>query len=688
VAERVAATVHERMRPRAVAPGELAWVLLLPCAALTAAAVALLGGPLGHALLRPGSERFFVETMARPEPTEHGRYAVALLGPPLLSAAALASPRWLTTRDASLRRVVVVAQVALVAFLALCLAGQNDILLNGDRPELWTPTRYFTLPTLLVALALPAAALVAPRAPRTAARLASMVRETPRRRAACLAVAALFAAIWLLTAVDTDGSLANTATGVQGHILWSMDETFAILDGRTPFVNYHPEYGQLWPYIVAAAMAAIGTSIGVYTTIMVAASGLVLLAVYGILRRVARSSVLALALFGPVVATGFFMKLGPLDNRYGSANLFSLWPVRYGGAYLLAWLLSRRLDGAGPQRLVWLFLVGGLAVLNNPEFGVPALVATVVALVLVDPPRTRRAGVRLAASAAGGLLVALALVTALTLIRSGSLPRLGLLLEFPRLYGIGGWAMLPLPRIGIYLGVYVTFAAALVVAAVRRAQGAGEPVLTAMLAWIGAFGLLAGSYFVGRSHPQVLMDLFSPWTLALALLLVVVVRGLTARGWRRPAPAELAVLFGFGLAVCSLAQTPTPWSQIARIRDRAPTSIFKQRSADTVVARTSSRGEKVAILIPLGHRIAYDTGRVNVSPYSSIESMPTRQQLADTIADLRAAHGNKLYVSLRFTFPDEYELLLNAGFTPVARGWEPTGGQLVELIDRRTPHAR
>ena len=151
-----------------------------------------------------------------------------------------------------------------------------------------------------------------------------------------------------------------------------------------------------------------------------------------------------------------------------------------------------------------------------------------------------------------------------------------------------------MPKIGIFLVVYVTFAAAIAAAAVRLVRRAEDVVLTAMLAWIGVFGLIAGAYFAGRSHPQVLIDLFSPWALALVLLTIVAVRALAARDWRAPAPAELAVLFGFGLAVCSLAQTPAPWSQVARIRDLAPVAIFRQRAAEAFVAEQTRPHEKIA----------------------------------------------------------------------------------------------
>ncbi len=656
---------------------------MLPCALVTALVVALLGPPLGHAFLGPSDVTFWPETVPAPEPVEHGRYVLSLLGPALLAAAVLASAHWgARAGDALARRLAIATQLLLAAFVALCFAAQYDVLVSAYRPQWEAHVRYFTIPTLLVALALPALLLATMRRPSAAALVARLVRETPARRVVALLAAVLFTAAWLLTAVNADGSLANIAPGVAGHILWSMDEPFAILNGRTPLVDYHAQYGQLVPYLAAGTMAVFGASIGVFTITMVTGSGLALLALYAVLRRIVRSSLLALLLFMPLVASGFFMKIGPLSDRYGPANLFSLWPIRYGGPYLIAWLLARHVDRLAPRRVWPLFLVAGFTLINNPEFGAGAVAALAVALVAVAPPRTRAAAGRLLAEAAGGLLGALAIVVLLTLARSGSLPHLGWTLEFSKLYGNDGWALVPLPRIGLYLVVYITFAAAIAVAAVRIVHRAPDRVLTAMLAWSGVFGLIAGGYFAGRSHPQVLIDLFSPWALSLALLTIVAVRSLAAGGWRRPGLPELAVLFGFALMVCSLAQTPTPWSQIDRIRDLAPVPIFRQPAAQAFVRQHTRPGEKVAILIPLGHRIAYDTGRVNVAPYASIESMPTQQQLADALAAIRREGATKVFFTTQFTPEDEQEAIQQAGFEIQAQTEDARGAQLVELVDQ------
>jgi hypothetical protein len=460
-----------------------------------------------------------------------------------------------------------------------------------------------------------------------------------------------------------------------------LDETFAVLDGRSPLVNFVPQYGHLTAYATAGVMAVLGTSVGVYTVLMTGASVACLLCVYALLHRVVRSWLAALALYLPFVATSFFMEIGPPANRYSPANLFSEFPMRYGGPYVLAWLTARRVDGLGPRLRPALFLVAGLVAINNVEFGLPAVGATVVAELVAGGTLTLRRVARLAADVVVGLAAAAALVSILTLVRAGSLPHFGLLFRFSRIYGVDGFGMLPMMTLGFYLVLYATFVAALVLAVVRRIARDPDVLLTAMLAWAGVFGLGTGSYFVGRSHPEVLIDLFSVWALALALLVVVVVRAVRAPAPRAHRLVELAVLAAFGLAICSLAQTPTPWSQIARVERTAPEPVLKRPRTEEFVGRLTHRGEPVALLVRLGHRIAYDLGLKNISPYASLDSMPTTQQLAETIRILRAAGGRMLFTDYERTFDETIAWIRQHGFVPA--GLEPGG--VLAFADRRGP---
>jgi hypothetical protein len=646
-----AVRVAVRAPARALAPSEAAWLAAVPCALLLLAAIVVLSPALGRLVFAPPPNTFWpsIAGQVRPEPTEHASYLLAVGAPLLLAGAIAASARRpLRLGDLAPRVLIAASQLALGAFVVVALVKQHSDVFDW-RYTYPIPTRraYFTWETTGVAVVFAVLAWAAISSDRVLVRALGLLRDTRARRAGAATVAALFTAIWLLTAINRDRTVIHVNQAVYDMLPWSADETFAVLNGRTPLVSFHAQYGQLWPYITAGVMSVLGTSLGLYTAIMATISGASMLAIYAVLRRAARSALAALALFMPFLATSFFLERGTLFDRYGPSNLLTIFPVRYGGPYLLAWLLARHLDGRAPRRAWLLFAVAGVVALNNIEFGVPAFAATLAACLWARPPRSPhlRAGVlRLALDAGIGIACAVAFVVAVTLVRTGSLPDFTLLSEFAKLYGVTGWAMAPMPRLGFHLVIYATLAAAIAVATVRAANREHDVVLTGMLAWSGIFGLGAGAYYAGRSHPEVLINIFSLWALALALLVVVVVRAIAARTPRRPTVAELLVLAGYGLAVCSIAQTPTPWGQIRRLTDTSRIQPFVHNASEQFIGRQTRRGEHVVILNPLGHRIAHELGIVNVSPYSSVEAVNTPRQLSTTLAALRAAHGKRVFV--------------------------------------------
>jgi hypothetical protein len=658
---------------RELEPAELAWSAALPCALATVVAILLLGPPLGHAFLAPGDDAFWDEVIVRPEPVEHARYLLALLGAVLLAAAVLlGARRRVALAPAAIRLLVAVAQAALVVVLVLSVLAQHNVLLRSYIPP-ETPDQIFTWPTLAVAAALTpllALALGGERARRGAA----WARETRGRRIACLAAAAALTALWMATEVNTDATVAGFPSS--NLIPWSASETWAVLDGRTPLVDFHAQYAHLWPFPAAAVLAVAGATLAAWTTTMVAITGAAMLAIYAVLRRVAGRSLLALALYVPFLAMSFFLMTRARVERFSALGIFSLWPLRFAGPYLLAWLTARHVDRVAPRRTWLLMLAAGLVALNNVEFGLGALAATLAAIALARRLASPRAWLRLLASAAAGLAGAVALVALLTLIRAGELPRLQLLLEFPRIYGIEGWVMEPMAPMGLHVALYATFAAAIATAVVRAVRGGEEPVLTAMLAWSGVFGLVAGGYYAGRSDQLNLVALFSPWYLALTLLVVVVARDLARRPRGRLGAGALAVLFGLAIGICALPQIPAPWSQVSRLRGDGRERPFVQAAARAFVARHTRHGQRVAILIPLGHRIAYDLGLTNVTPYSGSEAMPTREQLATAISVARREHAVRVFAD-ELLPPQALTQLQRAGFVVRARE-----GSLVALGER------
>jgi hypothetical protein len=670
------ALTAEQRQVRTLAPDEVAWLAAVPAAAIALLAILLLGPPLGEALLAPGGVRFWPSRASdvNPEPVEQGRFLIALLAPLLLTALTVAGVRRAPRlAPATTTLLVTAVQAAGIVFVVVCALEQRT--LASVTFEEVIHRSFFSPATLLVAAAGAAALAGAARSEAVRARFAVWTRDTRARTFAAGTAAIALTAVWLLHAYNTEDTIGLAHPVVAINLEFTLDETFAVLDGRSPLVDFAAQYGSLLSYPLAGGMALLGETVGVWVGLSLLLTGAAMLAMYAVLRRVAHSAAAGLLLFAPFLATSFFMIDGPAENRSTYANYFGAYPLRFAGAFVLAWLVARHLDGVRPRGTWWLFGLAGLVLLNNADVGIPALGATLAALLWTGGrPTGARLG-RLALHVVAGLVAALALVSLLTLLRAGSLPHLDLLVRYVRLFGAAGFGLQPMGTLGLHTVIYLTFVAAIGVATVRalRADGGGagaraggERALTGMLAWSGVFGLGTGAYYAGRSNLESLPYTFPMWSFTLALLTVVTLRAIAARGTRIPPPAQLACLFGFAVAACSLAQTPAPWTQLDRLARTGPPA-FAQPTGQTLVAQRTRPGEPVAILMLLGHRIARNLGVENVSPYTGSQSMPAREQLGDVLDALRDAGGSKVFLSEEDTPPELQQALDRAGFAVAAR---------------------
>ena len=296
-----------------------------------------------------------------------------------------------------------------------------------------------------------------------------------------------------------------------------------------------------------------------------------------------------------------------LVNRFGELTLYSLFPLPlHAGPYLLAWLLARHLDGARPHRRWIVFVLAGLVVLNNVEFGIPRVRrgarrrgAVGPDAAMCGPAAAAPRGASRGGSATPWRACWRRLRDRLDLhvgARAGSLPRLGSLYFYAHLYGLSGWGDLPTPTLGFHIDhLHLTYVATRS-ASPRCVRSAAIPDAhsPALMAWSGVFGLGIGGYYMGRSSPEVVPPMFSAWTLALALLAVAAIQQIAHEG-RRPTVAHLAVFFGMGLAACSLAQTPAPWTQIERLsRTAAPIDVASPALKRILVSYGGGRPEAIA----------------------------------------------------------------------------------------------
>lgn len=667
-------------RPASLDAAKAAWLAAAPTALLVVLAMLLLGPTLGSLLPSSDGVRFWSDMapqILRPEPTEQARFLLLITAPLVLLALTILlvrrPPRVATSAGATLAAAT---ELLAVAVLVGCFVSQRTYAFSVEYVARGPHVVYFTIPTLVAAAAIAALLVAGTRADSVRARFAAWTAESRGRRAGAVLIALAMIAITLLPAINTDSSISRVNADLAYHLQFTFDETAAVLDGRSPLGDFAAQYASLWPYLVAGAMSIFSTSLGAYTVSMAVITGIGLLALFDILRRVTRRSATALLLFLPLLATSAYRLHGSAVDRFSLANYFGTMPLRYAGPFLLAWLTARHLDSVRPRRAWPLFLLGGLVAINNVDFGIAAVGATLAALLWAGGKPTAAALRRLAAEAGIGLAAAVVLVTLLVLARTGDAPDFSLALRYARVFATGGFAMLPVrPVVGLSTVVLLTYVAAIAVASVRALREEQDRLLTGLLAWSGVFGLGAGSYYAGRSIPEVLTNMFPAWALALTLLTIVALRHLAGARDRRPAPIAIACLFGFGLLVCSLAQTPAPWSQLDRIGRQGPPT-FAQPPGQEFVAGLTRPGEPVAVLMLLGHRMAAQLGIDNVSPYTGSQSIQTEEQMEDVIEALRTAGGRKLFLSFAESGQAMIDSLPAQGFKLAAQ--DPSGLQLWE----------
>ena len=655
--QRRAAGTLARARGK-VSADDLAWLGAAVCVPVMVLVIGLLAKLLAD--LYPEADYPFYDGWTppkdQPEPLEAVRFLLAISFPPLLAAIVI----WAGAPgrgEPRLERPVMAVQLALVVF-AVLMVWRERYSISFDY-AIFSPT-LLPLGNLIagavIGLGLTALAVRwrSPRLERLRGLVAG-VRAAPASIAWAVAVAAT--ALWLLPGVITDEGVGSAGLIPIAHVPIEFDEFVAASNGRTPLVDYVPWYGSLLPIALAGWWPLFDLSITSFTVTMVTLSGLALVAVYAAFRQLAENAWYALALYVPFLATVLqpWDIAGPVREFNGS--YYAVMPERYLGPFVLVWLCARHLRRGSPP--LWaVFGVAGLAFFNNPEFGAAAVVALVFGLLfgseLERPvgPRLRRA----ALEAGAGFLGAIALACAVILVRSGELPDPELFAYPSRLVREGYTASL-MSLWGFHWILYVTYAAALLTAAVRLVNRSPDRVLTGMLGFAGVFGLLTGAYFAGRSLPWQEWGLFGAWGLALALLGLTAWRTLRTTpvdSLRRVAIGAFAALAGFGVMVASIDRFPPPWQQVDRIRMDGEARYDNRDQQRFIEARTEP-GEKVLMLgWELEHRIAERAGVENVSPFFGTVALLSDNETGRAIDQLEEAGGTRAFVRIQ---RDDYTIL-------------------------------
>jgi hypothetical protein len=659
---------------------DLAWLGAIAAAILLAAAFTLVTGRLGTLYPAPKGDVFEVwRPLIRPEAREEVRSILALAAPFALAAVVLALGTH-ERRRRSLDPLIVAAQAVAAGLLVWAVLEQtraSGFLFDYFQPYL------LSVPNLvggvLIGFLLTLAILRwSGRVPQAVSRAAQRFRN---RGALAFTIALLVTVVFLLPAVVTDATVGQMGPLADNHIPVQAEDYFSVVNGRTPLVDYIAQYANLLPLALAPLLAAFDSSITAFSIAMCALSAVALLAVFGAFREITRGSWWGLALYLPFLALALFPWRDDGPFRNFDATYYAVLPGRYIGPLVLAWLCVRSVRRPIP---IWaLFGLAGLVLINNAEFGIGALLALVIGVCAgwdrAVPLRERLR--RLAVEGGAGLLAAAIVVCAVILIRTGELPDPRLLTYFNRLFLRDSYGLVPMPSLGLHWALYATYAAALLMAAVRYVRNEPDRTLTAMLAYSGAFGLASAMYFVGRSSQFQLMLLFPAWGLALAPIAWTAARGLRAQRLNHAGLVRLllpacAALIGFGVMISALDRVSPPWRQVDRITTGGPGANDLLPAQRYVEAHTEP-GEPVLIIgTPLDHRVAERAGVVNVSPLNDLTSLISPAEADRALDQLEDAGGTEVFESvssppeasggLVFRIPELAAILRARGYRLVA----------------------
>ena len=639
----------------------------------------LLAEPLGD-LIAPAPLDFFddplVTELVRPEHAELVRVAIAIIATLVVAAAVAYVPtRRLPSRLGGAAPALAAAGGAAAVFVVLIAwFSRSEPSAQGiDEPD------YFSALAGVAALVFAALVLWLASSRRRLGDGWEAVRGALARRPVAAAIAVVVTVCFLLPAAFTESSLGDALPFILfGHLPGIFGDFVAVANGRTPGVDFASQYAALLPYALWPLLSLLDYSPAAFTIIATCLSGLALLAVWRLLALAARDELGGLALYVPVLALSVVPLAVVGDERLTNASQYQLLPERYLLPMVTAWLLARHLRGLAPRGPGLPIACAAIAAANNPEFGLPCLVATLIALALARRgTATMWLEVRgLLARAAVAVVAVAVLVCAIDLVRTGSLPSPATVLYYSRLFGSQGYGMIPMPVLGLHLAVFATFAGALIVAAVRARRTDDDRTLTALLGFAGAFGLLAFVYYGGRSNGYSLIGLFPAWGLALALLTRLVVARLRGAGdlldaARRAGALGICALAGFGLAVTTVTQVAAPWDQVSRIADTSsgkPNS-FDLDAVERFVGERSMPGEPIAVVGSNGFLIAREVGVEDTSPIEDPVHFVAGTQVQDVIDALHDEGGSSIFVRDRSfppPLPSISAYLASAGFRPVA----------------------
>jgi hypothetical protein len=422
---------------------------------------------------------------------------------------------------------------------------------------------------------------------------------------------------------------------IRYHFPFTYTEFAAVWNGRTPWCDYFPQYAGLIPMLTLPLFKIFGTGMFAYSLGLALLSWLGLFVHYSVFRQVTEKRWWALALFLPFATIGFFPIYWSGWDQFNMFNYYAVGPLRYFGPWMVTYFLSKQLAKPSPGRLIAVSVCASGAVLSSLDFGFPAFVGSLAAVVLHDPRSPKQffsRGLIFLATFVGVVLS----YSCLLYFRSGIWPDLSQIYVFQLIFAKYGFFMLPMPPTGLHWIFYAIFMSALVSAWSLRAS-TKDRLLRGLLLYSGLFGGGAMFYFVGRSAWQVLVAIFP----AVGFALMLLVWNFFRKPWRPGAlswiPAGL-LIFGY-LACGAFVATPNPYDHLSRILSSTDPKITDD------IARTIGelrphlkKGDPVLLLHRFGYHIANLMEVKDVFPLNHYETLMTYAHLDQVTRAIDRSH--------------------------------------------------
>ncbi|MDX1947663.1 MAG: hypothetical protein SFU86_19855 [Pirellulaceae bacterium] len=478
-----------------------------------------------------------------------------------------------------------------------------------------------------------------------------------------LAVVLLIACFRLLY-VNDETYLSSSDQSTAHHLEVVLGAVLQAANGRIVLIDTTSQYGVLYPYVTALAVAPFGLSLSSVSIFFALLNCACLVLGWASVRQHGElpwvwELATRIGLAGWVISfTGYV-----LFQLEGSLVYYQYFPIRTLSGFFFLWLTAVVAKSSGRLRVslvVLGYVAAGGAVLWNLDTGLVVLIAWTafnVFAALIHPSRTFRsmvaAGIAHAVCAAGTLALWVLSYALVAWGARGQWPTLQGALEYQRIFYVAGFFMLPMRMWELWQPLILVYLIA-IGDCLRRCWHGTADHRTAWRMFAALLGMGVFSYYQGRSHIQVLLAVVYPAVLLCidyGSAAAVQLRQWTPGYWWTLPAARRALLISWSAALLPalgivLAAGAVP-AAVEEVFFRESTGATKSLEPTLARYREILRGRKLVIASSYANYLHAQTGTCSALPCSAIAEVMLASQAEEIIRLLTSGDVEFLIVDER-----------------------------------------